>query len=59
MWPDRRTRGIVFDIPGSQYYIAYIPASSKLKTFFGIKMIDIKEKRGLEDYQEELKPFIS
>ncbi len=59
MWPDRRTRGIVFDIPGSQYYIAYIPASSKLKTFFGIKMIDIKEKRGLEDYQEELKPFMS
>ena len=59
MWPDRRTRGIVFDIPGSQYYIAYIPASSKLKTFFGIKMIDIKDEKELEDYQEELKPFMS
>ena len=59
MWPDIKTRGVYFDIPGSQYYIAYIPASSKLKTFFGIKMIDIKDEKELEDYQEELKPFIS
>ncbi len=59
MWPDIKTRGVYFDIPGSQFYIAYIPASSKLKTFFGIKMIDIKDEKELEDYQEELKPFIS
>ena len=59
MWPDIKTRGVYFDIPGSQYYIAYIPASSNLKTFFGIKMIDIEEARELEDYQEELKPFMA
>ena len=59
MWPDIKTRGVYFDIPGSQFYIAYILASSKLKTFFGIKMIDIKDEKELEDYQEELKPFIS